>query len=68
MKFDKTKFNEFSIRVPEELTELIQKDAELLKRSRNMQVVAILEDYYRDNYRQPERDQKVVQDIAAQNL
>ncbi len=61
MRFDKTKFDEFSIRVPKELTERIQQDAERHKRSRNLQVNVILENYYNE----PESDKKIVQDIAA---
>ncbi len=46
MKVKKEILKEFSIRVSEELDTLIQEDASRNKRSKNLQVNFVLEDYY----------------------
>ncbi|HEX8289783.1 MAG TPA: hypothetical protein VF556_17510 [Pyrinomonadaceae bacterium] len=46
MKTKRDEFTEFSIRVPKKLDELICKDAETNKCSKNLQVNVILEKHY----------------------
>ena len=43
---EKNEFKEFSIRIPVELDELIQRDAQQNKRSKSKQVNFVLEEHY----------------------